>query len=164
VGLFLTLAGVWLLAAGLVGAGMPRWLAVTLAMAGTVAVAPLYSALQLESTTGGGGVAVFAAIALVVSAVALLALRRGHTLTRALALGLGSAVVAIACYALVGLVTGAPLNVYLQLGVDASLAHKPPVLEGFGLLACVLAGVAVYLFARRVSGEQPATNTPAVQS
>jgi hypothetical protein len=154
VGLFLLLAGAWLLCVGLAGAGLAKWFAAVLALAGVVGIAPIYGALSLNSTSGGAGVALYALAALLAGAATLLALRRGALLGRALGLGLAGAVAALAVYALAGALSGASIAAYLQLGVDQARDHKPPALEGFGLLACVLAGVVVYLLGRRGGGQE----------
>lgn len=160
VGLFLLLAGVWLLSVGLADAGLAKWLAASLGLAGIVGIIPLYSALSVGSTAGGAGVALYALGALLALTAGLLALGRGALLGRTLGLGLAGVVAAVGFYALIGLISGASLGAYLQLGVDQSLGHKPPVLEGFSLLACVLAGVAVYLLGRRGGQEAPTTRAP----
>jgi hypothetical protein len=161
VGLLLLLAGVWMLSIGLAGVGLSRWLAVVLVVAGIVGIVPVYSALSLSSTTGGTGVALYALVALVVVAVALLALRRGALLGRALGLGLASTVMALGVYAVVGVVSNTSFAAYLQPGVDQLVGHKPPVVEGFSLLACVIAVVAAYFIGRRGGGGQDAPSTPA---
>lgn len=160
IGLLLLLAGSWLLSVGLADAGLAKWLALALAVAGVAGIIPIYGALSSSSNAGGAGVALYALGALLAVMAALLMLGRGGLLGRALGLGLAGAIVALAVYAVVGMVSGASLAAYLQLGVDPSLAHKPPVLEGFGLLACVAAGLAVY-FAGRRGGGQGATVTRA---
>lgn len=160
VGLLLLLAGSWLLSVGLAGAGLSRWLAGVLAAAGIVGIIPVYSALSLSSTTGGLDVALYVVVALVAVVAALLALRRGALLGRALGLGLAGAVVALAVYALVGVIADKSFATYLQLGVDRVFEHKPPVLEGFGMLACVVVGIAVYLIGRRGGQEAPSTRAP----
>ena len=161
IGLLLLLAGVWMLSVGLAGAGLSRWLAAVLAVAGIAGIVPVYSALSLSSTTGGMGVALYALVALAAVAVALLALRRGALLGRALGLGLASTVVALGVYAVVGVVTNKSFAAYLQLGVDQTLGHQPPAVEGFSLLACVIAGVAAYLIGRRGGGGQDAPSAAA---
>lgn len=161
VGLLLLLAGVWLLSVGLAGAGLARWLAVVVTLAGIAGIIPIYGALSLSSTTGGASVAAYVLGALAIVAVALLAVGRGALLWRALGLGLAGAAAAFAVYALAGDLSGASLAAYLQLGVDQSLAHKPPVVEGFSLLACVIAGLAVYFIGRRGGGrDAPSTRAP----
>lgn len=151
-GLLLLVAGVWLLSVGLVGVGLPRWLAAVLALAGIAGVVPLYGTLQLASSAGALGVALYVAAGLLIGVGALLALRRSALARRALGLGLVAALVALGGFALVGLASGQSIAAYLALGVDGALAHKPPVLEGFGLLAWVLCGVAVYLWGLRAGG------------
>lgn len=161
VGLLLLLAGVWMLSIGLAGAGLSRWLATVLVVAGVAGMVPVYSALSLSSTTGGTGVALYALVALVVAAVALLALRRGALLGRVLGLGLASTVMTLGVYSVVGVISGASLAAYLQPGMSQLAAPKPPVVEGFSLLACVIAGVAAYLMGRRGGGGQDAPSTGA---
>jgi hypothetical protein len=164
-GLLLLPVGVWLVSMGLAGGGLPRWLAVVLALGGIAGVIPLYGTLQLASGAGGTFIALYVAVALLVGAGALLALRRGALLARALGLGLAGAVFALSVFALVGLMSGQGLSAYLAVGVDGALANKPPVLEGFSLLAWIVCGLAVYLWGRRTGGERalaaPPTLTPA---
>jgi hypothetical protein len=161
VGLLLLLAGVWMLSVGLAGAGLARWLAAALSAAGVVGIIPIYQSLSLSSTTGGMGVAIYALAALVVVAVALLALRRGALLARALRLGLTSTVMTLGVYSVIGVISGASLAAYLQPGMNQLVAPKPPAVEGFSLLACVIAGVAAYLIGRRGGGGQDAPSTGA---
>ncbi|HEU0025654.1 MAG TPA: hypothetical protein VFQ25_00940 [Ktedonobacterales bacterium] len=162
VGLLLLLAGVWMLSVGLAGAGLAKWLAGALSVAGIVGVVPIYGSLSLSSTMGGVAVALYVVVGLAVVAVALLALRRGALLGRALALGLASTVMTLGVYGVVGVVSGRSLVAYLQPGVDQLVGHKPPTVEGFSLLACVIAGVAAYLIGRGGGGgrEAPSTGAP----
>lgn len=149
IGLILLLAGVWLLSVGLACAGMSKWLAGLLALAGVAGIIPIYDALQVESIAGGSGIALYVAGALLATVAALLVIGRGALLTRALGLGLAGMVGAGAVFALAGALTGGSFAAYSQVGVDLSLASKPPVLEGFGMLACAVAGVVVYCAGRR---------------
>ena len=158
-GLLFLAGGVGLVSAGLAGAGAPKWATIGLGLAGLVGVVPLYGALPLESNAGGVGIALYVALGLLAGAVGLLALRRRPLLGRALGLGVTGAVVALVIYALVGLASGANLAAYAQSGVDQALGHKPPVLEGFSLLAWFICGLAVYLFGRRAGGA-PTPPTP----
>ncbi len=161
IGLPLLLSGVLLLSVGLAGAGLRRWLAGALALAGIAGVIPLYGTLPLASQAGGVGVALYILGALLAAALALLALGRGALLARGLGLGLAGAVAALAIYIVVGLISGASFAAYLQFGVDQALSHKPPALEGFGLLACALAGLAVYFAGWRGDGQEaPSTQEP----
>lgn len=159
IGLLLLLGGVWMLSIGLAGVGLPRWMSALLALAGVAGIVPVYETLMLASTAGGLFAAYYALGALALLVAALVGLRRGDMLARAIGLGLAGAVVAIAAYIVVGMVTDASLAAYAQTGVDMALDAKPPVLEGFGLLACAVAGVVAYLLGRRDSS--PAAVTPA---
>ncbi|MDE3230898.1 MAG: hypothetical protein KGO05_13550 [Chloroflexota bacterium] len=147
--LLLAMGACALLTGGLFGAGLNRWAAVGLALIGLVGIGFVYRSIGLESTAGGQYVAVFALVALIVAVGALALLRRGALAGRALLLGVGGAVVMFGLYALIGLVSGGSLAVYSQFGVDEALAHKPPVLEGFGAALTLLLGSAVFLIARR---------------
>jgi hypothetical protein len=158
-GLLLLLVGApVLLAGGLAGAGLPRWAAVGLSLVGLAGLVGVYRSIGLDLPYGGQFVIAYLALALVVMVGALLALRRANLVGAALGLGALGAVAALALYTLFGvLFDGGSLAVYLQFGVDHSLANKPPVLEGFGALAMLLLAIAVFLAGRRGGGLAGAT-------
>lgn len=158
-GLALLLVGApGLLVGGLVGAGLPRWAAIGLSLVGLIGLVGVYRSIGLDLPYGGQFVIAYLAATLVVMAGALLALRRASLAGGALGLGALGAMVALALYALFGVLSnGGSLAVYLQFGVDHALANKPPVLEGFGALATLLLGVAVFLAGRRGGGSVDAT-------
>ena len=85
VGLFLLLAGVWLLSVGLADAGLAKWLVASLALAGIAGIVPIYGALSVNSTAGGAGVAPYALGAL----LALTAGAAGAGARRAVGAGVG---------------------------------------------------------------------------
>lgn len=153
-GLTLLLLGVaGLMVGGLIGAGLRRWTALGLGVVALVGLVGVYRSIGLSLPYGGRFVIIYLAVALVTLASMLLLLRRADLLGAALGLGALGAVVALALYIGIGaLIGGGSLAVYTQFGIDYTLADKPPVLEGFGAIATLLLGVAVFLVARRGLG------------
>ena len=139
-----------LLAGGLVGAGLNRWAALGLALAGLAGLVGVYRSIGLDQPNGGRFVALYLVAALVVTLGALLALRRANLAGAALGLGALGALVALAVYLLLAALQG-PISfaVFLQAGLDQSLADKPPVLEGFGATITLALAAGVFLLARR---------------
>jgi hypothetical protein len=149
-GLTLLLLGAsGLLVGGLVGAGLGRWIALALALAGLLGLIGVYRGIGLTLPYGGQFVAVYLAVTLVTLVVLLALLRRTELAAQALTIGVMGAAVAFGVYALLGAIDGKSLGVYTQLGVDHLLTDKPPILDGFGAALTLLLAVAVFLIARR---------------
>ena len=155
--LLLSVAG--LMVGGLIGAGLRRWTALGLGVVALVGLVGVYRTIGLSLPYGGRFVIVYLTVALVTLTVMLLLLRRSELVAAALALGALGAVVALALYIGIGALIGeGSLAVYTQFGIDYAVADKPPVLEGFGAIATLLLGVAVFLIARRGLGAAGALN------
>ena len=148
-----------MLAGGLIGAGLSRWVALGLSLAGLLGLIGVYRSIGLTLPYGGQFVVVYLVVALVTLVVLLALLRRTELAVQALTIGVMGAVVAFGVYAILGAIGGESLGVYTQFGVDHQLADKPPILDGFGATLTLLLAAAVFLIARRwrpAGGAQPA--------